>query len=192
MADYDSRMEIIERIIKRGDVRHDKIKPVLEKAGMSQISSDDVSELVQVHKYLRTWWARGRLRQGAKNIADKIGSYVSAVLVAVIIAETMAAKEFANSIIGDKLQGFGDNLLFWIGIKKIEVSGPDMAKAMAAVGFATPTIVKGLVIGIIVGYLSWKIVTRLIGYTLERKRRRKDIGKLLERYPVTENDKNVA
>jgi hypothetical protein len=192
MAENDSRMEIIERIIKRGDVRHDKIKPVLEKAGMSQISSDDVSELVRVHKYLQTRWTRGRLGRGAKNIADKIGSYVSAVLVAVIIAETMAAKEFAGSIIGDKLQGFGDNLLFWIGIKRIEVSGPDMAKAMAAVGFATPTIVKGLVIGIIVGYLSWKIITRLIGYTLERKRRRKDIGKLLERYPVTENDKNVA
>ena len=192
MADHDSRVEIIERIIKSGAVRHDKIKPILEKAGMSQINSDDISELVQVHKYLRTWWSRGRLGRGAKNIADRIGSYVSAVLGAGIIAEAMAAKEFASSIIGDKLQGFGDNLLFWIGAKKIEVSGPDMAKAMAAVGFATPTIVKGIVIGIIIGYLAWKIITRLIGYTMGRNRRRKDIGKLLERYPVTENDKNVA
>jgi hypothetical protein len=192
MVDHDSRVEVMERIIKSGEVRHDKIKPVLEKAGMSQINSDDVSELVQVHKYLRTRWSRGRLGRGVKNIADKIGSYVSAILGAGIIAETMASKEFANSIIGEKLQGFGDNLLFWIGVKKIEISGLDMGKAMAAVGFATPAIVKGIVIGIIVGYLGWKIITRLIGYLMRRNRRRKDIGKLLERYPAAENRKNVA
>ena len=78
-------------------------------------------------------------------------------------------------------------MLFWIGVKKIEISGPDMAKAMAAVGFATPKIVKGIVIGIIIGYLGWKIITRLIGYLMRRNRRRKDIGKLLEHYPVAED-----
>ena len=192
MADHDSRVEVIEKIIRSGEVRHDKIKPVLEKAGMSQINSDDVSELVQVHKYLRTRWSRGRLGRGVKNIADKIGSYASAVLGAGIVAEAMAAKEFAGSIIGDKLQGFGDNLLFWIGIKKIEISGPDMAKAMATVGIATPKIVKSIVIGIIIGYLSWKIITRVIGYLLRSNKRKKDIGKLLERYPVAENSKNFV
>jgi len=192
MADYDVRAEAIEKIIRSGEVRHDKIKPVLEKAGMSQINSDDVSELVQAHKYLRTRWSRGRLGRGAKNIADKIGSYAAAVLGAGIVAEAMAAKEFASSIIGDKLQGFGDNLLFWIGIKKIEISGPDMAKAMAAVGIATPKIVKGIVIGIIIGYLGWKIITRVIGYLLRSNRRKKDIGKLLERYPVAGNRENTG
>ena len=192
MAAHDARAEVIEKIIRSGEVRHDKIKPVLEKAGMSQINSDDVSELVQVHKYLRTRWSRGRLGRGVKNIADKIGSYAAAVLGAGIVAEAMAAKEFASSIIGEKLQGFGDNLLFWIGIKKIEISGPDMAKAMAAVGIATPKIVKGIVIGIIIGYLSWKIITRVIGYLLRSNRRKKDIGKLLERYPVAKNRENTV
>jgi len=192
MADHDARVGIIEKIIKKGEVRHDRIEPALKKAGLSQVDSDDVSELVQVHKYLRTRWARGRLGRGAKELADKIGSYASAILGAGVMAEAMAAREFAGSLIGEKLQGFGDNLLFWLGIKKIEISGPDMAKAMTAVGLATPKIVKGIIIGVILGYLGWKVITRVIGFLLRRKRRRRDIVRLLDRYPMAEGKNNVA
>jgi hypothetical protein len=192
MSNHDPRVKVIEKIIRGGEVRHDRIQPVLERAGLSQINSDDISELVKVYKYLRTRWTRGRLGRGARGIADKIGSYVSAVLGAGVVAEVMAAREFAGSLIGEKLQGFGDNFLFWLGIKKIEISGPDMAKAMAAVGLATPRIVKGIVMGLIFGYLSWKIITRVIGYLLRRKKRRRDIGKLLAQYPVAKDSDSIT
>ena len=190
MPAHDPRIRTIEKIIRRGEVRHDRIEPALEKAGLSQVNSDDVSELVQIYKYLRTRWTRGRLGRGAKEVVDRIGSYASAILGAGVLAEAIAAKEFAGSLIGDKLQGFGDNLLFWFGIKKIEISGPDMAKAMASVGLATPRIVRGIVIGLLLGYLGWKAITRLVGYLLRRKRRRRDIGRLLDPHPVLENEVN--
>jgi hypothetical protein len=192
MVDRDPRIETIEKIIKRGEVRHDRIKPALERAGLSQVNSDEVSELVKVHKYIRTRWARGKLGCGVKEFVDKLGSYVSAALGGGVIAEMVAAKEFAGSLLGEKLQGFGDNFLFWLGIKKVEISGPDMVKAMTAVGLATPSIVKGIVIGLVLGYLGWKIVTRIIGYLLRKKRRRRDIARLLDRYPVAENKENIA
>ena len=190
MPAHDPRIRTIEKIIRRGEVRHDRIEPALEKAGLSQVNSDDVSELVQIYKYLRTRWTRGRLGRGAKEVVDRIGSYASAILGAGVLAEAIAAKEFAGSLIGDKLQGFGDNLLFWFGIKKIEISGPDMAKAMASVGLATPRIVRGIVIGLLLGYLGWKAITRLVGYLLRRKRRRRDIGRLLDPHPVLEDEVN--
>ena len=42
--------------------------------------------------------------------------------------------------------------------------------------------IKGMAIGLAIGYILWKIVTRLIGYFIRKSRRQKDIGKLLERY----------
>ncbi len=191
MAVQDPRMRAIEKIIKAGEVRHDKIDPALEKAGLSQVESDEVSELVQVHKYRRTRWTKGKLGRGARNLADKIGSYASAIIGSGVIAETMAAREFSGSLIGDKLQGFGDNFLFWLGMKKIEISGPDMARAMTTVALATPKIMKGIVIGAILGYLSWKVITRVIGYLLRSKRRRRDIMKLLDQYPVIAGENNI-
>ena len=192
MADLDPRIEIIEKIIKRGEVRHDKIKPALEKAGLSQVNSDEVSELVKVHKYMRSRWTRGKLGRGVREFVDRLGSYISAALGAGVIAEAVAAREFASSLLGEKLQGFGDNFLFWLGIKKVEISGPDMARAMAAVGLATPRIVKGIIIGVILGYLGWKITTRLIGYLLRRRRRKRDIVQILDKYPMVEDEGNAV
>ncbi|MFC1713332.1 hypothetical protein ACFL6S_06685 [Candidatus Poribacteria bacterium] len=192
MADNDPRIKVIEKIIKSGEVRHDRIKPALDRAGLSQMDSDDVSELVQVHKYLKTRWARVRLMREVRDLADKIGSYISAIIGAGVIAETMAAREFAGSLMGEKLQGFGDNFLFWLGIKKIEISGPDMARAMTAVGLATPKIVKGIVIGLVLGYVGWKVITRVMGYLLRTKRRRRDIMNLLDRHPMVADENNVV
>ena len=123
MPEQDPRVRVIEKIIRRGEVRHDRIEPALAEAGLSQVNPDDISELIQLYKYLRTRWTRGRLGRGTKEIADRAGSYASAILGAGVVAEVMAAREFAGSLIGDKLQGFGDNLLFWLGIKKIEIRG---------------------------------------------------------------------
>ena len=191
MADHDPRIKIIEKIIKSGEVRHDRIKPALDRAGLSQVDSDEVSELVRVHKYLKTRWASGKVMREVRNLADKIGSYASAIIAAGVMAEVIAAREFAGSLIGEKLQGFGNNFLFWLGMKKIEISGPDMARAMTAVGLATPRIVKGLVIGLVLGYVGWKVITRVIGYLLRKERRRRDIMKLLDRYPMGAEENNV-
>ena len=185
MASYEARVRSIEKIIGSGYVRHDQIRPALEKAGLSQIDPDEVSDLVKVHKYRGAWWARGKVIGGAKTAADKIGSYVSAVVGAGVVAEVMAAREFAGTLIGDKLQGFGDNLLYWLGLKSIEITGPEMMYAMGKVVAATPEIVKGMAIGAAVGYVLWKVITRAIGYSLRRSKRRKDIRKLLDSYGLT-------
>ena len=75
MIELDPRIKAIEKIIKGGEVRHDRIKPALERAGLSQVDSDEVSELVRVHGYLKTRWARGKLGRGIREIVDKLGSY---------------------------------------------------------------------------------------------------------------------
>lgn len=191
MTNYKDNVKSIEKIIKKGYVRHDKIEPALEKAELSQIKPDDISELVKLYKYRETWWARGKTRKAIRSTGEKICSYLSAFIVAVVTAEIIAARQFAESLIGDKLQGFGSNLLFWLGLKKIEISGPDMARAMAEVGFATPNIIKGVVIGALAGYLAWKIITRLVGYLLRRYKRRKDIADTLVRYGLTAEESNI-
>ncbi len=46
MAAQDPKMRAIEKIIRRGEVRHDRIEPALEEAGLLHVNSDDISELV--------------------------------------------------------------------------------------------------------------------------------------------------
>ena len=192
MKSYDNRVKSIEKIIRNGYVRHDEIEPALKNAGLDLIKPDEISELVRKHKYRGGWLAQGRAGRGVKKIGDKIGTYVSVVLGAAIVAEIMAAAAFADSLIGEKIQGFGEHLLFWLGMKKIEISGPEMVTAMARVGAATPRIVKGMIIGAIVGYIAWKVITRLIGYLLKRRKRRNDIDSLLGRYSeMGQRDENL-
>jgi hypothetical protein len=182
MESYDNRVKSVEKIIKSGYVRHDEIEPALKRAGLDLIKPDEISDLVRKHKYRGGWLAEGRVGRGVKRIGDKIGTYVSVVLGAAVVAEMMAAAAFADSLIGEKIQGFGEHLLFWLGLRKIEISGPEMVSAMARVGAATPRIVKGMIIGAVVGYVAWKVITRLIGYSLKRQKRRNDINRLLSRY----------
>ena len=184
MADYEDRVKSVEEIIRSGYIRHDEIAPALEKAGLTQIPPDDISDLVKKYKYNKSWWARGKIAGSIKGIVDKIGSYASAIIGAGVIAEIVAAREFADSLIGDKLQGFGDNLLYWLGLKTIPVTGPEMMKAMVNLIGATPEIVKGMAVGIAVGYIAWKVITRVIGYLLKRGKRKRDIKKLLDHYSL--------
>ena len=65
-------------------------------------------------------------------------------------------------------------------------------RAMTSVGLATPQIVKGIVIGLVFGYLGWKVITRLVGYLLRRNRRRRDIGRLLNSHPVAETGEDTV
>jgi hypothetical protein len=188
MVNQDNEIKNIEKIIKRGQVRHDKIAPALQDAGLEHIDPDDISELVRRHKYGSGGWTRGKAAKGLKSVLDKIGSYVSIILFAAIVAEIVAAQRFADSIIGEKLEGFGDHLLYWLGIKKIEVSGPEMLEAMAKVGMATPVIVRGMIIGAVFGYILWKIATKLISYLLRKRHRVKDIEKLLNKYQTGAGD----
>ena len=193
MESYDNRAKSIEKIIKSGYVRHDEIQPALEKAGLDLIKPDEISDLVRKHKYRGGWLAEKRAGRGVKRIGDKIGTYVSVVLGAAVVAEMMAAAAFADSLIGEKIQGFGEHLLFWLGLKKVEISGPEMVTAMARVGAATPKIVKGMIIGAVIGYIAWKVVTRLIGYLLKRRKRRNDINRLLSRYgEIGQRDENIT
>ncbi len=192
MKSYDDRVKSIEKIIKSGYVRHDEIEPALEKAGLDLIKPDEISDLVRKHKYRGGWLAENRAGRGVKKIGDKIGTYVSVVLGAAIVAEMMAASAFADSLIGEKIQGFGEHLLFWLGLKEVETSGPDMIAAMTKVIAATPRIVKGMIIGAVIGYVAWKVITRLIGYSLKRRKRRNDIDRLLSRYSeVGQRDENL-
>ena len=180
MPEHDVRVKGIEKLVRRGYVRHDKIEPQLEKMGLTgMITPDDISTLVRKYKYGKAGWTGGKVGTWLKVVLDKIGSYVLAIVVAALIAESIASRQFAGSLLGDRLQGFGSHLMFWLGLKKVEISGPDMAQAMTKVGLATPHIIKGIVIGLIVGYLGWKAGTRIVGYLFKRSRRRKDIKTLL-------------
>lgn len=183
MKNYDEKIKSIERMIKKGYIRHDEISPALDAADLSQINPDDVSELVSIDKYNGGWWARSKVGKGIKGVLDKILSYASALLGATLMAEIVAARKFADSIIGEQLNGFGDHFLYWLGLKKIEVSGPEMMIAMAKVAGATLDIVKGMAIGAALGYLIWKIVTRLIGYGIRKSKIKNDIIKLLNKDP---------
>jgi hypothetical protein len=45
--------------------------------------------------------------------------------------------------------------------------------------------------GAVLGYLGWKVISRVIGYLLRSKRRRRDIVKLLDRYTANEGESDV-
>jgi hypothetical protein len=186
MTGDNDRTKVIEKIINNGYIRHDEIIPVLNQAGMSQINPDEVSDLVRRHRYGGRRGPIVRLTAAAKNLGDKIGGYVSAAIGAGLLAEIMAAKVFAGSLLDDKLQGFGDHFLYWLGLKSVEISGPEMMYAMGKTIEATPKVVKGMVLGVILGYIGWKVITRAIGYVLRRNRRRKEIRDLLARYNLVE------
>ncbi len=120
MSEKNDKIKAIKRIIDRGYVRHDEIIPILKQIGMSHINPDEVSDLVRKYGY----GERGvgtRLVNNAKALGDKIGGYISAALGAGLLAEIMAAKAFAGSLLEDKLQGFGDHLMYWLGLSSYPV-----------------------------------------------------------------------
>ena len=153
MTNENEKTRALMNIIKRGSIRHGEILTSLYKAELNQVDADEVIILIVRYKYGVPMGTIGKILNGGKLIIDRIATYASAILGALVLAEIIAIKEFTGSLLEDKLKGIGDNLLFWIGIKKIQISGPEMGIATAKVAMAIPMILIGMALGLVIGYL---------------------------------------
>ncbi len=183
MNDENKRVQAIKNMVIRGLVQHSEIRPVLNKIECSQINPDEIVKLTLKYKFGNTKRVDSKINNGIWSIADKIITIIITVISGVVFAEVRTAKIFADSIIGDKLSGFGDNLLFWLGKKSINMTGLEMITAMSKAFQATPEILKWLLIGAITGYISWKAISRLAIFIYKRERLNNDIKRLLKIYP---------
>lgn len=179
MATGNGKVQSVQKIVKRGEVKHAQIQPQLQQQGLGKLDPDAIAELTLKYVHNVNPGAAGKLIKQARRLGDKVGGYVAAIVGGAIVAETMATRELSGTLIDDKLQGFGDHLKYWLGMKSVEVSGPEMMDAMTKVVAATPEIVKGMLIGAVLGYVVWKAGTRFGGFLYKRKRLQRDIQQLL-------------
>lgn len=97
----------------------------------------------------------GKCYLAGRDIADKLATGTVMVAGSALGAQYQAAKAFAGSILSSKLTGNWDHLLYWLGKKTVEVSGPDMMSAVYQMAAATPQIVLGMGVGALAGYAGY-------------------------------------
>ena len=182
IENQEKKIQIIKNIIKRGILQHQEILSQLYQADLAQIDSDEVIRLVLLYKYNIAIGIGNKILKAIWSFLNKIGAYISAILGAVVVAEIIAAKAFSGSLLEEKLQGIGAHFLYWLGIKKIQISGPEMITAMTKVITATPDILKGMALGLIAGFILWKIIMCIISLIYKKRKIQRDIYKLLSRY----------
>lgn len=182
MAEPNKNVQIIKNMVIRGMVLHSEILPRLYKAELSQINPDDVVQMSIRYKFGNRIGLGGKIVKSVWGFFDKILSVIAALVFGALFAEFAAAKALAGSLIGDKLNSFGDHILFWLNVKSIEkITSYDMITAIGKAFRATPEIIKWMFIGFIVGFLLWKLCTKLISFIYKRKKLQIDINKLLRR-----------
>lgn len=128
----------------------------------------------------------GRLYRAGKDVLDKGVNIASVVAGAAVGAEYQAAKAFAGTILAGKLSHPGDHLLYWLGQKTVEVSGPDMLNALYNMTASTPQIVLGMGAGALTGWLGYKIVRNGIKGIVSRWRKDRTVYTILQRYNLLE------
>jgi hypothetical protein len=157
----DNKYKILNYIIKKGMIKHSEIVPVLNKANLQQMDPDNIAELVKQCRF-KIKSGTGGFVQLIKSLINRIFSIVFGLLSALIFGELAAVKAFADTIIAEELKGFGDQFLYWLGLRSISVTGPEMIMAMTKVVEATPKIVEGMIVGFIVGLIIYGILSLLL------------------------------
>lgn len=181
MAENNINVQIIKNMVIRGMVLHSEILPRLYKAGLNHINPDSIIKLSIRYKYSNRIGFGGKIVKNVWSIIDKILTIIITLISGILFAEFAAAKALSGSLIGNKLNGFGQHLLFWLNIKPIEkVTSYDMITAISKAFRATPEILKGMLLGFIIGYLLWKISIKLIRFIYKRKKLKFDINRLLK------------
>jgi hypothetical protein len=182
MVDINKKVQIIKNMVIRGMILHSEILPRLYKAELNQINPDEIIKLSIKYKYGNRIGFGGKIVKSVWSIIDKVITFIITITCGILFAEYAAAKALSGSLIGDKLNGFGEHLLFWLNIKPIEkVTSYDMITAIGKAFRATPEIIKGLLIGLLVGFVFWKICAKLISFLYKRKKLKFDINRLLKR-----------
>ena len=181
MAEQNKKVQIIKNMVIRGMVLHSEILPRLYKAELNQINPDDIIKLSIRYKYGNRIGFGGKIVKSVWSIFDKILTVLITLICGALFAEFAAAKALSGSLIGEKLNGFGEHLLFWLNIKPIEkITSYDMITAIGKAFRATPEILKGMLIGFIIGFLFWKLCVKLISFIYKRKKLQFDINRLLK------------
>lgn len=182
MVEQNKKVQIIKNMVIRGMVLHSEILPRLYKAELSQVNPDDIVQMSIKYKFGNKIGLGGKIVKSVWGFIDKILSVIITLIFGVLFAEFAAAKALAGSLIGDKLNSFGDHLLFWLNIKSIDkITSYDMITAIGKAFRATPEIIKWMFIGFIVGFFLWKLSSNLIRFIYKRKKLKFDINKLVKR-----------
>lgn len=101
----------------------------------------------------------GRLYLAGKDIIGKAAGIGAIVTGAAVGAQVQAAKALTGTLVADKLTGYYDSLLFWLGQKSIETNGLEVMNAMVQMFKSTPSIMLGMGVGALGGWLVYKMGT---------------------------------
>ncbi len=164
---YDRKSKVINYIVKKGLVKHSEIIPLLNRADIQHIDPDDIVDLVKRCRFRARSGAEGFINL-VKTSINRILSILIAFVTAVIFGELGAVKAFADTVINRQLKGFGDHILYWLGLKSISLTGPDMMAAVAKVVESTPAIVKAMAIGALSGFIAYEIAVFLISLAVKK------------------------
>ncbi len=182
MSEKNKKVQVIKNMVIRGMVLNSEILPRLYQAEMNHLNPDDIVKMSISYKYGNRIGLGGKIVRSVWSVIDKILTFIISLIFAALFAELSAAKALAGSLIGDQLNGFGDHLLFWLNIKSIEkITSYDMITAIGKAFRATPDIIKGMLIGLVIGFVIWKACTQFIRFIYKRKKLQIDINRLLRR-----------
>jgi hypothetical protein len=182
MKIQEEQVKCIKNMIIRGFVAHSEIIPRLEHAGITRVNADQIANLVVKYKAGFTSTFAERILKFLGNAVSNIFAFIFSLCCAGVLAELTIAKIFSDTIIKSQINGFGDNLLFWLGIKKLSLSAIDMLSAVMKIMSSTYEVVKAIIIGAIGGFIIWKILTGLIYFLYKRQQLSGDVKRLLKRY----------
>jgi hypothetical protein len=182
MKIQEEQIKCIKNIILRGFVAHSEIIPRLEHAGITRVNADQVANLVVKYKagFINSFV--DRILRFLGSLVSNIFAFIFSICCAGVLAELTIAKIFSDTVIKSQINGFGDNLLFWLGIKKLSLSSIDMLSAVMKIMSSTYEVVKAIIIGLICGFIIWKILVWLIHFIYKRQQLSGDVKRLLRRY----------
>jgi len=182
MEDKKIKIKTIKNIVLRGMIRRSEIIPRLRAAQINENFADEVSEIVLEYKsgYKKSF--SGYFFKKISKLVNFVLTIIFSLVTAVLSAEFTVSRIISGSLLKNKLKGFLDNFLFWIGKKTVDLSLTDMMQIVLDLFKGTYKILISLLIGFIIGFVLWKIAVGLIFFIIKRIKLNMRIKRLLSKY----------
>lgn len=180
MLEKNKKVQAIKNMVIRGMVLNSEILPRLYQADMNHINPDDIVKMSIKYKYGN--------RVGCPKIIIILKFYfylfcasIFSFAFGMISMETELNKIFIGTLLENELPKFGDKILFWLGLKKVGITGFDMLNAAVKTYTSTFKVISSFLLGFFIGFIIFIFCTQFIKFIYKRKKIQIDINRLLRR-----------
>lgn len=175
----NKKINVIKNLIIKGEVRHSEIISKLKSISVDESLSDKIAELSLEYKTGKEKGFIGIINKKISQLLNFFSTIITATVFAIIFAEVKISKIVSNTLLENKLNGFLDHFLFWIGKKKIELTSGEIIQTTVELFNKTYQILLSAFIGFMVGFIIWKFLISIISYIIKLEKLNFKIQKIL-------------